>query len=188
MKEDYLWNKTGSNAGIEKLEKELAVFRYQTNEPPALPAKVLSLPEKRSYRFLKLGFAVMFIPSFVFILLGLLWIWIPGNQRDGDDSAKTSEPQKKIFEPRPEIPSTPTRAAAQLPVKTERKSSVQIRPIRATFRRTEIRNQPEKLTQEEKYAYGQLMLALSITSKELNIVRDKINGREERTAADDREK
>ena len=35
------------------------------------------------------------------------------------------------------------------------------------------------LTEEEKYAYGQLMLALSITGSKLKIVKDTINGVEE---------
>jgi len=188
MKEDYLWNKTGSDAGIEKLERELAAFRYRTNEPPALPAKVLSLPEKRSYRFLKLGFAVVFVPSFVFILLGLVWTGMLDNKPDGGASTIVSESQKNISEPRHESPSTSSPAPVPVPARIQRKATAPIRAIKAGVRRLDTRNQPEHLTQEEKYAYSQLMLALSITSKELSIVRDKINGREERTAADDREK
>lgn len=37
------------------------------------------------------------------------------------------------------------------------------------------------LTDEEKYAYDQLMLALSVTSKQLKIVKDKVNGIENQT-------
>jgi hypothetical protein len=41
------------------------------------------------------------------------------------------------------------------------------------------KNQVIKVTPEEKHAYDQLMLALSITSRELRIVKDKIYNREE---------
>jgi hypothetical protein len=36
-----------------------------------------------------------------------------------------------------------------------------------------------KLTEEEQYAYDQLMLALSITSSKLKIVKDKVGGTDE---------
>ena len=39
-----------------------------------------------------------------------------------------------------------------------------------------------KLTKEEKYAYDQLMLALSVTSSKLKLVTDKIDGIEEQNA------
>ena len=39
MKEDYLWDKTGSDPEIEKLENALKAFRYQETAPPELPAK-----------------------------------------------------------------------------------------------------------------------------------------------------
>jgi hypothetical protein len=40
----------------------------------------------------------------------------------------------------------------------------------------------ETLTAEEKYAYDQLMLALSITGSKLKIVKDKIAGTEDQNA------
>ena len=41
MNEDYLWDKTGEDPEIEKLENALQVFRYKETAPPALPAKAL---------------------------------------------------------------------------------------------------------------------------------------------------
>jgi hypothetical protein len=46
-------------------------------------------------------------------------------------------------------------------------------------RNAETKNSPVVLTDEEKHAYDQLMLALSITSSKLKIVKDKVNGVEE---------
>jgi hypothetical protein len=63
MKEDYLWNKTGSDAEIEKLENALKAFRFEAQEPPALPTKVTSSDEKRPFSFFKLGFAFAFAAS-----------------------------------------------------------------------------------------------------------------------------
>jgi hypothetical protein len=47
---------------------------------------------------------------------------------------------------------------------------------------------PEALTKEEKYAYDQLMLALSITSSKLKMVKDKVAGVEEKNAVRENER
>ena len=39
MNEEYLWNKTGSDAEIEGLENALKAFSYKQTAPPELPAK-----------------------------------------------------------------------------------------------------------------------------------------------------
>ncbi len=36
MKEDYLWDKTGENHEIERLENALKMFRYKETAPPSL--------------------------------------------------------------------------------------------------------------------------------------------------------
>lgn len=48
--------------------------------------------------------------------------------------------------------------------------------------KAETENPSAALTDEEKYAYDQLMLALSITGSKLKIVKDKVEGVEEQTA------
>src|SRR5688500_9810075 len=57
MKEDYLWDKTGSDAEIEKLETALRFFRCEETAPPVIPAKVLPFVKKdspqRSFTFLR---------------------------------------------------------------------------------------------------------------------------------------
>ncbi len=57
MKEDYLWNKTGNDPEIEKLENALKAFRYQETAPPALPAKIIPFETKTSRGFFRLAFA-----------------------------------------------------------------------------------------------------------------------------------
>ena len=50
---------------------------------------------------------------------------------------------------------------------------------RTVAKTLENRTETVALTSEEKYAYGQLMLALSITSSKLKLVKDTINRIEE---------
>ena len=190
MKEDYLWNKTGSDAGIEQLEKTLAPFRFKATEPPALPAKVLALPDKRSFGFFKLG--LVFAVSLV-VVGSIVWMRSEViNRSTGHNvSAKQDEVQDMPITAPPvesKPPVVDTAAIEKHFVKAVQPTRNLAKPIRMIARRSEFKTHPEKLTREEKYAYGQLMLALAITSNELKIVRDKVNGREERNAADDRQK
>jgi len=191
MKDDYLWEKTGSDTDIEALEKALAAFRFDASVPPALPGKALSLTEKPAYSFFGPGFSFAFAASFI-IVLSLVWFWAPANKPAGrTESAKAHEEQDIPVASRPDAPSTP----AVEPLAPGRRF-IKIRQIAATpkkrvsvvARKINDHRQPENLTPEEKFAYNQLMLALSITSSELRIVKDKINGREGRNAADDRQK
>ena len=52
---------------------------------------------------------------------------------------------------------------------------------KTNVRKPETENSSARLTDEEKHAYDQLMLALSITSSKLKIVKDKVDGVEENT-------
>lgn len=190
MKEDYLWNKKGSDAGIEQLENALEQFRFKATESPAIPANVLVLPEKRSLGFFKLG--LVFAVSLV-IVGSIIWMRFAtiSNSTDHNVLADRGDSQKtgvSVQPIEPKHPVTEIPGAEKHFEKAVHPSRSPTKPIRTIVRRSEIKTQPEKLTQEEKYAYGQLMLALAITGNELKIVRDKINGREERNAADDREK
>ena len=60
MNEQYLWDKTGSDAEIEGLENALRVFRYRPFKPPELPAKVMTSVEPPRRNWFRLGFAVAF--------------------------------------------------------------------------------------------------------------------------------
>src|SRR4030095_14620048 len=82
MKEDYLWNKTGSDAEIEKLENALKAFQFQAQEPPALPTKVTSSDEKRPFSFFKLGFAFAFAASVAVVAFAVAWFRIPADLND----------------------------------------------------------------------------------------------------------
>jgi hypothetical protein len=51
-----------------------------------------------------------------------------------------------------------------------------VRPIAVTARVNTRKPEATAFTKEEIYAYNQLMLALSITSDKLNLVKEKIPG------------
>ena len=85
-----------------------------------------------------------------------------------------SLPPEKIVKPQPDFKPTV--------VKIRRTIPVNLRQNKKPARKLETKSNEIALTKEEKYAYDQLMLALSITSSKLKIVKDKANGIEEQNA------
>ncbi|HSK73148.1 MAG TPA: hypothetical protein VK892_15730 [Pyrinomonadaceae bacterium] len=198
MKEDYLWDKTGADPEIEKLENALKAFRYKESEPPALPAKIIPFERKSPRRFFQLAFAFAASAALVLISFGV-WIQFSMNNQihSVDDLAQSIIPQIDVEIPE-EISEGKLRNAdlvkpADLPSPkintskpTKRKivKASRFVPVRAAqnqtiARKTEVKNRSVALTEEEKYAYNQLMLALSITSSKLKMVKDRVEGVEE---------
>lgn len=181
MNEEYLWNKTGNDPRIEGMENALKAFRYKPMAPPELPAKTFVLEQKPRRRFLSFGLAFASIAAAIALSA---WFLIPNrNIATGSDSAQTTEPQTTIAHQidSPPTPKTalPTRETAPSPIKIRHVARPLARPINAIAFKTKDKNPPVMFTNEEKYAYGQLMLALSITESKLRIVRDTIAGNEE---------
>ncbi len=73
----------------------------------------------------------------------------------------------------------PVKARRVFPVIDSKKIDIQSKKI---VRNVEPVKQIVKLTKEEKYAYERLMLALSITSSKFKLVKDKVEGKEEKRA------
>jgi hypothetical protein len=196
MKQDYLWDKTGADPEIENLENALAVFRYKEIAPPALPAKIIPFKKESPRRSFRFAYAIAACTAFLMIGLGV-WFQISSNEIETQESiAQTTEPQ---------IPATVPDAAIvenKAPIVKNAKTSPNItiesarrisapKPVRknkiipAVVRPTEKRDgnivakNDVQLTKEEQYAYSQLMLALSITSSKLKLVKDKVEGFEE---------
>ncbi len=93
MKEDYLWDKTGEDPEIERLEKALTVFRYQETEPPALPAKIIPFERKTPRGFFRLAFAFAACAAIAIISLGV-WLQISSNKIEiVKDSTETITPR-----------------------------------------------------------------------------------------------
>ena len=203
MENDYLWDKTGEDKEIEQLENALIRFCYQPAAPPVLPVKVLQIEEKRRYSFFNFRFAIAGFACLAVIFVGL-GVFLNISNDTIEEVTDLSQPIVAPFE----IPNEPivrTRSdsdlatpGAGIPHVTTRGSDFTVRlvetkqiqpkfvavpkPAKIVFRQTAPKVKPNKtiqLTAEEKYAYHQLMLALSITGAKLKEVKDKANNIED---------
>jgi hypothetical protein len=189
--EDYLWDKTGEDPEIESLENALAVFRYKETAPPEMPAKVLPFTQKKEAprSFFRFAYAAAACLAFVAVALGV-WFQISNNKIEvaAINPLETIAPQTEN-KPSDEIFAAETNESntSETNIETTKpnvaRKIVKIKkPIyknRFVARNTKAKGaDADKLTKEEKYAYNQLMLALSITSSKLKLVSDKIENTE----------
>lgn len=188
MKDDYLWDKTGDDPEIQRLEDVLSAFRYQEGAAPALPAvKSAALVEKLpSWRF---SFAYTLVGCTAAAILLMVWLQFSGDGSRGEEVLAVIDPAQSeaaaadvwAVERIPATAENTPQTVKQGPAKIRRAAASVNRTI--TVRRVEKSGQTAILTSQEKYAYGQLMLALSITSSKLKIVQDTINGIENKESA-----
>ena len=182
MNYEYLWNKAGGDPEIEKLERTLAVFRYREAEAPAtVPQYEASTEHPRRFR---ISFA------FAFASLAIVAIISVVSLRTSPDNSQSENADQIVFVQSadvPEIgpvvePKMPPRLSPESkrgPAGSQRRS---VTPTSAAVRhRPKTKDSAPKdsiaaLTKEERFAYRQLMLALSITSSKLKIVQDAIDG------------
>ena len=174
MNDEYLWQKTGEDPEIAKLEETLAAFRYREHAPPSLTVRQ---PAKSGTWRLLVGFA---IPAFAAVAIaGGIWF-----QKDESEITFIHQPPgetvEKPAEPAP--PAVQPTAAPRQPVYRRTlgvQSASLVVPRRARAKSHPRHSETVALTKEERYAYRQLMLALSISGSQLNIVRNTINGVED---------
>ena len=188
MKQDYLWDKSGDDAEIKRLEDILSTYRYQETAAPLIQvAEPVRVVERRSrWRF---SFVFAFAGSAVLavILIGVWLQFLNGQRKTASDVATTSQPQPapQTMEPtrysdtsKISVDKVDNTAVTAVPAKAIFRQRVRKRATRnlVAKRATTRIGLPATLTEDEKYAYGQLMLALSITGSKLKMVRDTING------------
>ena len=190
MKEDYLWDKTGEDPEIRRLENALQVFRYKETAPPALPAKIIPFERKISPRFFRLAFAFAACAAFVIVSLGV-WMQFSSEKIEvAKDSTETTAPQvnkkvsDEIVDERPndlivKKVEVPKQSAEQKIIKVRKIVPAIVRQNKTIAQNVQVKKPTVKLTKDEKYAYDQLMLALSIMSSKLKLVEEKIYGVEE---------
>ncbi|HVF47621.1 MAG TPA: hypothetical protein VNA17_08660 [Pyrinomonadaceae bacterium] len=180
MNEEYLWDKTGDDAEIESLEAQLAVFRY---EPTASPALAENSPAStKSYRApwaLGFAFAAMAVVAGV-----SLWSMLPSVDQesevavadaisgDGPAAVEAEPPVAEVVRPHV-FTEMPSAEKVQPKTYTQAKRSRKVAETRSAVR---VKQHPVELTPEERAAYDQVVLALSITSSKLKMVQDKVNG------------
>lgn len=191
MNEEYLWNKTGEDAEIEKLENALKAFRYKETAPPAILAKQLVF-EKTAPRRRWFPFVFAFASSVAVIIFAFVFLF-DFSTKQIEEAKNISEISAPKIEEKSVVKNSTEESKITLIGKIETaKPSVQpkIAKIRQfgqlakvsnkqTARKIEAKKPSVKLTDEEKYAYDQLMLALSITGSKLKIVQNKLQNIDE---------
>lgn len=191
MKEDYLWDKTGEDAEIQALENALAAFRYAETAPPELPQKVFTVEKEKPRKFFQLGFAFAALGAAA-LIFSVVWFQITDAKLPVIETiAEKTAPEPENKAPDEKINQAPDEAAPvkisettapRVTAKIRRNAAPVARAQKAILRKVKVKEPVETLTAEEKYAYDQLMLALSITGSKLKIVKDKIDGIEEQNA------
>lgn len=217
MKEDYLWDKKGSDSEIEKLENSLKAFRSKNTIPPELPANNFVFEKKTeqsnstqrfTFRFTFAAFAVLVLIVFsvgIFQTLSTEEQNLAQNTSEKMSDEVKSEKSKVTLsqtfeakEPAKELVKTQEiqpkiKKAKWIPkpkAKTKVKKQIRSKVIDKQIIAKNVLPKPKKiapevqvvkLTKEEKDAYDQVMRALAITSSQMKIVQEKINGEEEST-------
>ena len=176
MNNDYLWDRTGSDAEIERLESMLEGLRFRPEGPPVAPAREILLEPARPRWFMRLGLgfasASMAAAALLFAIFPLAKA--PVLVAVVDDGPKLAQP---ITNPAPlpgleyvKASSTPRRPKKRVPRKRVRREARFAPPPEPR------RPLPETLTAEERDAFRQLMTALAVAGEQLSIVRHKLNG------------
>jgi|GEM_PF-988145 len=206
MKEDYLWDKAGSDPEIEKLENTLIVLRQKDTTPPELPEKSFVItkteaPQKRWFSLFPMRTAAIACVALVVVSFSIFQYLRIENTNLAQKTSETPSKKNPVSVKNPterkqqvedenlitsQVISTKEPKITQRAVKLKRRASARFRHRKAFARNFKPRNLAKKpkaikLTLEEKEAYDQLMKALAITSSQLQIARDKIRGTEEKS-------
>lgn len=171
MKQDYLWDASGPDAEIERLETLLSPYKFKSSDPPRLPVAAVS----PWWRFWDARFAV---PAFATVLLmavaSAALLYLIGTQDRVDVAAVPTRAISLPVAETVEQPLTPPAARAGL-TSVSAASMRRSGPTAVGAVGTKRAVAEPTLTKEERYAYNQLMLALSITGSSLRAVQDTID-------------
>lgn len=189
MENDYLWNKTGKDHEIERLEKTLREFRYQPTATPVLPPIILDLGKKserarfRSY-FLRLAFAT----TGLVVAAVSIWLLTRIQPTRFVGVEEYSSPERVLLSQRKRVPDATVQRAETTVTPTKyakpdgNEQNIRTVAFRPKSKRVRATKTP-RFSIEEQTAFNQLMLALSITGSKLREVKDKVNGIDEPIAA-----
>jgi hypothetical protein len=199
MSEDYLWDKSGKDTEIERLEDVLIAFRYRETAAPELPAKMISLKKNAPRWTFKLSFAFAAFAVLAIVFAGIRLQFPDDTIEVAAIDLETIAPptvEKLSVQPSFEKPRYSIIKARAIPKKTVAFKPLKIKKSLTTVENrnyltavnSKIKKPTVKLTTDEKYAYDQLMLALSITSSKLRLVTDKIDAIEKQTVVRENER
>jgi hypothetical protein len=176
MKTDYLWDKKGSDSEIERIETILSEYRYVPIQAPnVVPEKVVS-----SWRWL------LPVTAVAAVVLAVMWISLSSSHvavsKDESFGILVSAPPVAL------LPEPPTKTAvertASVRTSETRPMLTQIRAKASPSRKRTSKPATVALTDEERYAYEQVVRALYITGTQLRSVHSAIAGIEDHTATD----
>ena len=192
MKNDYLFDGTGADAEIEKLEDLLSGYRYAETDPPELPAMNIIHPFERVPWRRRLGLILTFGAATTALVLVAMYVnttrVVPVSE---PEIVKTNEPEVKIVQP---ATNETTPSVTRPEVVDSRTNATASRPLHAKFRSSKPRlpkamvatQKPVILTAEEQYAYNQVKLALFITGSKLRTVSDAVENRQDNSPKNNR--
>jgi hypothetical protein len=179
--DDYLWAKIGTDPEIEQLENALSVFRHRQPAEPVPAVNVIPFrPRPRKNR---LAFAYAAAASLLLAALaGSAWLRKPGTDDAKLPEAPAAEemraplPQPDSVEPQKQARSTRTEVTRTKVTRTNAvaRANFLVAAHRKPLPKANPDTTKQSLTKEEKYAYDSLMLALAITSTNLQLVAEKI--------------
>ncbi|MFN2501336.1 MAG: hypothetical protein ABR530_04930 [Pyrinomonadaceae bacterium] len=194
MNEEYLWNKTGSDPEIEHLEAVLSVLRDESSRVPVLQAaNVLAFPNRSFFSRSRLVLAIA--ASVALVVAPGIWSLVVINVTEAELGANGPVQQQTASMPtQEEIPvEGVTSDLREKDIDTVKPSLRRHITRRAAIKshskvpnRLIAKKNSPKLTDEERHAYNQLLLALSITSSKLQIVRDMVGNAESPQTKNDR--
>ena len=184
MKQDYLWDRSGTDADVERLEELLSVFRH--NEEAPAKSNVVEFPVHQINGRKTWLFAIA-----ASLAIGAFAIGAWRISSDADQASTVAKTTSVV-----EVPSVVnispanvvqevdnTGSAIDAAIYTPRPSKARASVQRASFAVRSKHRKPAgnpSFTKAEVQAYNQLMLALTITGSKLQIVKDSVNGFDEK--------
>ena len=193
MNKDYLFERTGSDGEIERLENVLSAYRFEPGRPPTLPE---NSPAARFWSFGWLRFSLAAGAVAVAVITGLLAHGRIEKLLDRNvGGPEISDQVRPVF-----TESSSEVNTVRMPGRNETKlgdsssfRKVQPVPQRVVYSRPRVTPRllsnskpPVTLTKQEKYAYDQLRVALYITGSKLKTVQDTIDRVDDKKADDTR--
>ena len=191
---DYLWDKKGDDPEVRVLEESLKEFRCPRRDP-GVGNDVEKEERTPFWKILGIGM----VPAFGLGLLVLAWVTVPlldTAEYTQNDVSQIELPTKNIPPKEPVLTIIPEKiepARKLQPSNDPIVKKVRKRKLRTYKRKRFVRKkrkkniEAERITAEEKEAYDQLMRALAITSSNLQLVREKVEGRESSGPDDSKE-
>jgi hypothetical protein len=183
MSDEYLFEKQGTDAEIEKFEELLSAYRLS----PVVPKLARAKGGKTSgsvFNWFKLSYAVAFASLLIVCagaVLSIRYVYQVNREVTAARPVDTPEIDRMVLtsanSEQAAIDNSPS-VAVRVPTVPSAKAPSRVKTIPRSHQRSLVAKTIEKtprLTKEEQYAYDQLKVALWITGSKLRVVQDTID-------------